>query len=201
MSSFNARQSGLVAAASALLLMSSLGSTAYAAAPAAKFTAFERAALPAVSGPAAKSLPRQVQRFGKSPIGLRWGANPSEARAVTAPDGHQTWYVVPARRGICLVQLGTGGCQPPALVLKGNLYLQLVQPSSDSPASPLAPGAPVISRVVGLAPYGTTGVTAQTKTGTAITGVLKNGVFAISGADMTSFTLTRPPLVGPLFSG
>lgn len=197
------RQSGLVAAASVLLLLSSLGGNAHGAAPAARFTAFERAALPAVSGPVAKSLPKQVQSFEKSPIGLRWGMNLSEARAVTAPDGsgHQTWYVVPARRGICLLQLGVAGCQTPALALRGNLYLQLVQPSSNSPASPVTPGAPVLSRVVGIAPYGTTGVTAATKTGAAITGVLKDGVFAISGADMTNFTLTRPPLVGPLFSG
>lgn len=196
----NLRRSGLAAIALILLL----GGRAHGATrEPASFTAFERAAFPATAGPAARSLPKQVQRFGRIGTGLRWGANPSEARLVIAPDGsaHQPWYVIPARRGICLMRMGASTCQTFALALRGSLYLQAIQPSSASPASPLTPGSPVVSRVVGVAPYGTIGVSAATKSGAPIVGRVKDGMFAVSGADMTGFTLAREALASPVFSG
>jgi hypothetical protein len=193
----------LIHAGVASLLLLLLCGSARGATPAASFTAFERAALPATAGPVAKSLPGQIERFDRSFLGLRWGANPSEARRVIAPDGsaHQPWYVVPARRGICLLRMGAGTCQPFAQALRGNLYLQALQTSSSSPTTPLTPGTPVVSRVVGVAPYGTIGISAPTKSGAVINGLVKKGMFAISGADMTNFTLAREALVGPIFSG
>lgn len=193
----------LILGSAATLALLSLCASADGATRAASFTAFENAALPATAGPVARSLPRQIQRFGRSPIGLRWGANPNEARRVIAPDGsaHQPWYLVPGRRGICLLRMGAGTCQTFAQALRGKLWLQALQTSSTSAASPLAPGSPVVSRVVGVAPYDAVSISAATKTGAAIAGLVKNGMFAISGADMTSFTLARDPLQAPVFSG
>jgi hypothetical protein len=172
----------------------------------ATVTPFERAALPALAAPVAnpKTLPKQIREFGKrAGIGLRWGANSREARTVLAPDGtnHQKWYIIPARKGICLLRLGAAGCAPFAAALQGQLSLQFIKPYGNSPESPLPPaGVPMPSRVVGIAPLGATGVTASTKSGQTITGTLRNGMFAISGTDMTRISLTRDPLTIPVLS-
>jgi hypothetical protein len=123
---------------------------------------------------------------------------------VLAPDGtsRQKWYIIPARKGVCLLRLGAAGCVPFDAALRGRLLLQLIKPYGNSPDSPLPPaGVPMSSRVVGVAPLGTTGVTASTKSGQTIIGSLRGGMFAISGADMTGISLTRDPLAVPVLSG
>ncbi|WP_324903935.1 hypothetical protein [Baekduia sp.] len=179
----------------------------FAAQAPATFTPFERAALPALAAPAANpsTLPKQIREFGKRPgMGLWLGANSREARTVLAPDGtnHQKWYIIPARGKICLLRLGAAGCVSFAAALEGRLYLQFIKPYGNSPESPLPPaGVPMPSRVVGVAPRGITGVTASTRSGQTITGAVRDGMFAISGADMTGIVLTRDPLAVPVFSG
>lgn len=196
------RLQGAVAGVCMIGAMSLPGIGSARAAP-ARFTAFERAAFPALAGRAASDLPGQVQRFGTRGLGRVHGANPREARAVLAPDGsaHQMWYILPARGGMCLLRLGAAVCGPAKGALLGSLFLQAIQPYGNSPESPLPPqGAPVTSRIVGIAPRGTTGVTATTKSGQTIAGVVRRGMYAVSGADITSVVLTRDPLVVPVFS-
>jgi hypothetical protein len=194
-----------ISLAAAAALASCLGAapSAAAARPAATFTALERAAFPAVHGPAAKALPKQIRNWDRKPIGVKYGANPLAARAVMAPDGsaHQMWYIIPARRGICLARLGAGTCQTFAGALAGHLWMQAIQPSNTSTTTPAPEGLPVLSRVVGLTPVGVTGVTATTKSGTTVSAVIRNGMFALSGSDMTSVAMSREPLTSPLFSG
>jgi hypothetical protein len=195
------------AAAFALFAAASTTAPVEAAHTPATFTPFERAALPALAAPATDpaALPKQIREFGKRPgMGLRWGANSKETRTVLAPDGtsRQKWYIIPARRGMCLLRMGAAGCVPFDAALQGRLYLQLIKPYGNSPESPLPPaGVPMPSRVVGVAPLGTTGVTASTKSGQTITGALRDGMFAISGADMTGVLLSRDPLAVPVVGG
>jgi hypothetical protein len=93
-------------------------------------------------------------------------------------------------------------CQTDSDAAKGKLWLQFVKSVSNSPASPLPPaGAAIPSRVVGLAPLGTTAVTATTKSGATVTGAVARGMFAISGDSMVELQLVRAPLLLSVFSG
>jgi hypothetical protein len=196
--------------ATTVALVGGIAQSAHAAAPAnpprpaAQLSSFEGGTFAVLAKAAVKPVPKFVQRLAKTRFGTRYGVNPALARLAVAPDSDAAhpWYVVPGATGLCLIAKTGYTCQTDAGAAAGKLWLQLIPPYGNDPSSPLPPPEVGIqSRVVGVTPRGVTGITAATKSGAVVTGLVAGGMYAISGLDMTTLQLVRSPLGVPVFSG
>jgi hypothetical protein len=164
----------------------------------------QSATIPALRGPRAKTLPPLARQFARTRAQIGdFAPNASLARAIKLPPlaggiGATTWYVMPARGGVCLFGGRVGSCIPDALARKGLLWLQTIAPVGLQPVPPA--GQPVPSTIVGVAPDGVTGVVAKQQSGQEVVGVVSKGLFVVSGVDVSTVALkidvVLPPLPG-----
>jgi hypothetical protein len=182
-----------------------LAAGAYAKArPPERVSSFQRGTFAVMGQPAVRSVPSNLRSLARTQgFGARFGINPALARVAGAPDRQaDRWYVVPSATGLCLITGLGGTCQTDAAAARGKLWVQLIPPYGHDPASPLPPaGVSIESRVVGVVPLGTTGVTATTKSGETVTGVIAGGLFAVSGSNLAALQFVRASLVAPVYSG
>jgi hypothetical protein len=126
-------------------------------------------AFPILREPAAVTVPDSVLRaFASLQTARTYAVDPRQARAIKGLRGG-TWYVVPGGKGLCFAVHAASACATTADALAGRLALSRVRAtvggaSADSPHT-----------VLGVAPAGTSGVTAQLLSGAIATGELAVG--------------------------
>jgi hypothetical protein len=173
--------------------------------PPEKVSASQRASFPVFRQPATRSFPPLLRSFARTRAEIGdFAPSLPLARRVTIPAvpgsiAPQTWYVLPARGGMCLFGGRAGSCVPDALARLGKLYLQLIQPSGTSPIPPA--GLPVPSTVVGVVPTGVTKVTADLSDGTQAVGTVGSGLYTVVASDVIKQILFEIPFAMPALPG
>jgi len=147
----------------------------------------QRATIPALRRPAAKTIPPAVREFAHARTnGGDFAPNSSLAREVTIPslpgsNAPTKWYVMPARGGVCIFGGRAGSCVPNALAQHGALYLQFITPVGADAIPPA--GQPVPSTIVGASPEGASSVVAKQQDGQQVEGKIMKGVFVLVATD------------------
>ncbi len=137
----------------------------------------------------ASSIPSLVKEFASSQAGDDYGLNVAETRVVKPADGTATWYVIPGSKGLCFYTDHVGGCTSLANAAAGKLFLVGVDFGE-----PDDPKPPVASKVIGVVPDDVVAVSAADASGRAARAVkqtVKQNVYRLTGAAVSSLRLTR----------
>jgi hypothetical protein len=121
------------------------------------------AAFPVLKRPPARKLPHYMQAAFTSPRTLKdFGTDPRQTRAVYGLKGGP-WFVVPGKRGICVMISAGGTCAPTERAVTYGVSFFRFKPGSPR------------TTFLGIAPTGVTSVQVTLKSGATTTGPL--GVF------------------------
>jgi hypothetical protein len=119
-----------------------------------------KAAFPVLDRPRARKLPHYMRAAFTSPHTLKeYGTDPRQTRAVYGVKG-APWFVVPGRRGICVMISAGGSCAPTAQAVTRGVGLFRMKPGDPR------------TTFVGFAPTGVTALQVTLRSGATATGAL-----------------------------